>query len=180
MKIRQGFVSNSSSSSFICEVSNPEEVAKSLDLIKSEILNEKKLTPYEMDILAKYISARIETYENIINAEEWEIKNLYDVGNFDVDAFYDCFKRDITIKEWLKEKWARLSLCRHLLKMCTDLLQFFKNFGIIFFNRFISVCLSVGIFEIGIFIHQTKLNKNCSQVLLDRMNSSPIICNIKM
>ena len=106
MKIRQGFVSNSSSSSFICEVSNPEEVAKSLDLIKSEILNEKKLTPYQMDVLAKYIQARIETYENIINAEEWEIKNLYDVCNFDVDAFYDCFKRDITIKEWLKENWA--------------------------------------------------------------------------
>lgn len=103
MKIRQGFVSNSSSSSFICEVSNPDEVAKSLDLIKSELLNEEKLTPYEMDVLAKYIQNRALTFSTN-SFDDWELSAMFN-DDFSDDDFVECYKRNITIKEWLKEKW---------------------------------------------------------------------------
>ena len=105
MKIRQGFVSNSSSSSFICEVSNPDEVAKSLDLNKSELLNEKKLTPYEMDVLSKYIQNRVLTFSTN-GFEDWELSAIF-YDDFSEENFVDCYKRNITIKEWLKEKWAK-------------------------------------------------------------------------
>lgn len=106
MKIRQGFVSNSSSSSFICEcISNPKDVANNEKLIREEILRDD-ISEYAKSELVKAILGCKAGCPIVENSESWEIGAVFWDGEFGVDEFVDCFRRNITIKEWLEEKYA--------------------------------------------------------------------------
>ena len=60
------------------------------------------------------------------------------------------------------------------------LLKLLKNFGIIFFNRFVGISLGVGIFEIGVFIHEPHLYEHSSEIFLNGVDYAPVLGYIKV
>lgn len=104
MKIRKGLVSNSSSSSFICEVSsNPAEVCQSIELIKSELLRDD-LDEFTRDTIALRIFRDISvgTFENLEDWEAFKVRDfINDMSDEELLALYNSGK---SLKEYDLEK----------------------------------------------------------------------------
>lgn len=104
MKIRKGLVSNSSSSSFICEVSsNPAEVCESIELIKSELLRDD-LDEFTRNSIAHRIfqGIYIGTFENL---EDWEAFKVRDfINNMSDEELLALYNSGKSLKEYDKEK----------------------------------------------------------------------------
>lgn len=104
MKIRKGLVSNSSSSSFICEVSsNPAEVCQSIELIKSELLRDD-LDEFTRDTIASRIFRDISvgTFENLEDWEAFKVRDfINDMSDEELLALYNSGK---SLKEYDLEK----------------------------------------------------------------------------
>ena len=105
MKIRSGFVSNSSSSSFILECkSSPYEVAQSTELIKEELLCD--ILPEDFkERIAKHIAIGAIPEFPFDVSEEWRITDYFFSGKFSEEDFQNLLKSDMTLKEYIAKDY---------------------------------------------------------------------------
>ena len=101
MKIRSGFVSNSSSSSFILDCkSSPHDVLNDVSLIKEELLQDN-LHPDFKDRIAKHILVDGIAEFPFDIQEEWKITDYFDSGKFDLDDFHELLHSGMTLQEYI-------------------------------------------------------------------------------
>ena len=105
MKIRKGLVSNSSSSSFICEVSSdPKEVCKNIELIKSELLKDELDGETKQRIAREifYGDIKVGTLDNLEPWESYKIRLF--IENMSDDELIEFYRSGKSLNEWDREK----------------------------------------------------------------------------
>lgn len=110
MKIRSGFVSNSSSSSFILECKSPvEKVLGDVELIKEELINLD--APYLwVDKLINTIHREAEVYPSFPECEEsWDVQRIIN-EYLDEDEWVELYNSDMSIKNFIKKKFEGKNL----------------------------------------------------------------------
>ena len=104
MKIRSGFVSNSSSSSFICKcTSDAELVSKDINLIQSELLRDD-LSDFSAWNLSNYILRNCTVYSAYDPSVEYSYEIMGILGNLDDSELLELYRSDMSIKEFLTSR----------------------------------------------------------------------------
>ena len=106
MKIRSGFVSNSSSSSFILECkSSPELILGNKELIKEELINIDNMPYIWVDKLINVISQDAVAYPDLPECYNmWEVQQVMD-EYLTENEWIELYKSDMSIKDFIKKKF---------------------------------------------------------------------------
>ena len=135
MKIRNSFISNSSSSSFILPFATDKDVVISFckEELKKDFENrieylkkhknkcysnwEEVIERYQEDILNLDKTIQISTIKEYIN-DEWDLSEYYDISNFCIDKdliLYDIDDNILNaITEKINDKFKVLAYCEHM------------------------------------------------------------------
>ena len=104
MKIRSGFVSNSSSSSFICKcISDAELVSKDINLIQSELLRDD-LSDFSARNLSNYILGSCTVYSAYDPSPEYGYEVIQILDSLDESELLELYRSDMSIKEFFSSR----------------------------------------------------------------------------